>query len=55
MIVLITCREEMDRIMVSHGVDDFSFTTVILPVEPLDYFIRTCNAWYNESLGEWCI
>ena len=54
MIVLITCQDEKGRIVVSHGLDEYT-RNVILPCETLDYFKLYCNAKYSASLGEWVL
>lgn len=36
--------------MVSHGLDE-EFRTIVLPVEPLDYFIKTCRARLDTDVG----
>ena len=54
MIVLITCRDEKGRIVVSHGLDEF-MRNIILPCESLDYFRRYCGAKFSSALGEWVL
>ena len=53
MIILITCRDENRKIVVSHGIDADTLKTVILPCEELNYFRIHCKAYFLPSIGEW--
>lgn len=47
---LITCLDEDDKLVVSHGVNDYDGRNVCLPCESLDYFNPRV---YDNSAGEW--
>ena len=40
--------------MVSHGINEDTFQDVIMPQEPLDYYINECGARLDSS-HEWYI
>ena len=57
-ILLITCTETNKRTgkketIVSHGIDMDSGKTIILPCDPIEVFVRTCGARFDQDMGEW--
>ncbi len=54
MIVLVTCRDEKGRIIVSHGIDE-RLRNVILPCETIEHFRLYCGAKFLPSIGEWVL
>lgn len=47
---LITCHDEDDRLVVSHGVNDYDGRNVCLPCESLSHFFPR---FYCRDAGEW--
>jgi hypothetical protein len=60
MIILITCEEwdekrQKNEILVSHGIDTKIDMNIVMPCEPLSYYMQHSKATFNTQLGEWTI